>query len=49
MPQLQRMQQSTNNAGNSMMGGMNSSGNGSADHAQYNEPKKEDPIESSEE
>jgi len=44
LPQMQQMQQATNNAGNSMMGGMNSPTTG----YQTNEPKV-DPIESSEE
>jgi len=44
LPQMQQMQQATNNAGNSMMGGMNSPTTG----YQSNEPKV-DPIESSEE
>jgi len=46
LPQMQQMQQATNNAGNSMMGGMNSPTHTTG--YQTNEPKV-DPIESSEE
>lgn len=46
MPQLQQMQQQTNNMGNSMFGGMGANGHGNQNMSQ---PAQIDPIESSEE